>query len=213
MTELSPEGKRGTVVILGAGRQAVETTGYCQRLGLAVAAYVEEFATGDHAGLDAPVITFADLGEWSGHPALTAVGTADVRRRFVDSWPGNQFLTIADPNAWLSGDVTVGEGTTISPGALLNRLVDVGRHALINTGAVLCHDVVVGDFATVGPGCNIGGLSRVGEGAFIGIGATLSDRVAVGRNAIVGAGAVVIDDVADGVTVVGVPARPIRRAA
>lgn len=213
MTELTPDPQLGSVVILGAGRQAVETTGYCQRLGLAVTGYIEEFATGDHSGLAAPVIMFDDAGAWASQPALTAVGTAEVRRRFVDAWHGNQFLTIVDPTAWLSDDATVGEGTTISPGALLNRFVDVGRHALVNTGAILCHDVVVGDFATVGPGCNIGGVSRVGDGAFIGIGATLSDRVSVGRNAVVGAGAVVIEDVADGVTVVGVPARPIRRAA
>jgi sugar O-acyltransferase (sialic acid O-acetyltransferase NeuD family) len=206
------DSERGTVTILGAGRQAVETTGYCRSLGITVTAYVEEFATGDHSGLDAAVMTFADADTHATErPALTAVGTADVRRRFVQAWPGTEFLTVVGESAWISDDATVGEGTTVSPGALVNRFVQVGRHVLINTGAVLCHDVVVGDFATVGPGCAIGGVASVGDGAFIGIGATISDRVSVGRNAVVGAGAVVIDDVADGVTVVGVPARPIRR--
>jgi sugar O-acyltransferase (sialic acid O-acetyltransferase NeuD family) len=206
------EREPATVVILGAGRQAVETTGYCRSLGVTVTAYVEEFATGDHRGLDAPVVTFADAGaRATEQPALTAVGTAEVRRRFVQAWPGTEFLTVIGANAWISDDATVGEGTTVSPGALLNRFVRIGQHVLINTGAVLCHDVVVGDYATVGPGCAIGGVVSVGDGAFIGIGATISDRVSVGRNAVVGAGAVVIHDVADGVTVVGVPARPIRR--
>jgi sugar O-acyltransferase (sialic acid O-acetyltransferase NeuD family) len=208
----SPSGK--AVVILGAGRQAVETTGYCRRLGVRVIAYVEEFPTGDHSGLDASVITFGELsGSVSRHAAVTAVGTAEVRRRFVESWSGDEFLTIVDDAAWLSDEASVGAGTTVAPGALLNRFVEVGRHALINTGAVLCHDVRVGDFATVGPGCAIGGVASVGEGAFVGIGATVSDRVSVGSNAVVGAGAVVIDDVPEGVTVVGVPARPIRRTA
>lgn len=202
-----------SVVLLGAGRQAGETVGYCRHMGLSVAAHVEEFAAGDHLGLDAPVFGFDETAGLSDHHAVTAVGTSEVRRRFVQLWPGDQFLTVIGERAWISEEATLGEGTTVAPGALLNRFVQVGRHVLINTGAVLCHDVVIEDFATVGPGCTIGGVSRVGEGAFIGIGATLSDRVSVGRNAVVGAGAVVIDDVAEGVTVVGVPARPIRRAA
>ena len=200
-----------TVVVLGAGRQAVETTGYCRRLGVRVTSYVEEFATGDHSGLDAPVVTFAEVTDLVSHSAVTAVGTPAVRRRFVENWPGDKFSTIVDAGAWLSEDAIVGAGTTVAVGALLNRFVDVGRHALINTGAILSHDVKVGDFATVGPGCRIGGVASIGDGAFIGIGATLSDRVSVGVNAVVGAGAVVIDDVPEGVTVVGVPARPIRR--
>jgi serine acetyltransferase len=36
-------------------------------------------------------------------------------------------------------------------------------------------------------------------------------RIRIGKDAIVGAGAVVISDVPDGVTVVGVPARPITK--
>jgi acetyltransferase EpsM len=67
----------------------------------------------------------------------------------------------------------------------------------------------VGDFVTVAPGVHVGGDVSIGDGAFVGIGARISNLVSVGKWATVGAGAVVLDDVADGVTVVGCPARPI----
>jgi acetyltransferase-like isoleucine patch superfamily enzyme len=51
----------------------------------------------------------------------------------------------------------------------------------------------------------------VGAGAWIGAGATVLDGVAIGDRAIVGAGAVVRDDVPEGATVVGIPARRLDR--
>lgn len=49
----------------------------------------------------------------------------------------------------------------------------------------------------------------IGAGAWIGAGATVLDGVTIGDRAIVGAGAVVREDVAAGVTAVGIPARAL----
>jgi maltose O-acetyltransferase len=51
----------------------------------------------------------------------------------------------------------------------------------------------------------------VGAGAWIGAGATVLDGVAIGDRAIVGAGAVVRNDVPEGATAVGIPARLLDR--
>jgi acetyltransferase-like isoleucine patch superfamily enzyme len=56
---------------------------------------------------------------------------------------------------------------------------------------------------------HLGGEVRIGEGALIGIGAVVLPRVTVGAWSTVGAGAVVTSDVPPGVTVAGVPARPL----
>lgn len=53
---------------------------------------------------------------------------------------------------------------------------------------------------------------RIGNHVFIGAGARVLGNIDVGDGAVVGANAVVIDDVPAGVTVVGIPARVIRRA-
>ena len=50
---------------------------------------------------------------------------------------------------------------------------------------------------------------ELGDGVFVGAGARVLGGIRLGDGCSVGAGAVVIDDVAPGVTVVGVPARPV----
>ena len=49
----------------------------------------------------------------------------------------------------------------------------------------------------------------MGRRSWIGAGATVIQRIDVGEDVTIGAGAVVIEVVSDGLTMVGVPARPI----
>ena len=50
-----------------------------------------------------------------------------------------------------------------------------------------------------------------GDGAWIGAGATIFDGVTIGHRAIIGASAVVRDDVPDGATAVGIPAKVVSK--
>jgi acetyltransferase-like isoleucine patch superfamily enzyme len=50
-----------------------------------------------------------------------------------------------------------------------------------------------------------------GDGAWIGAGATIFDGVTIGHRAVVGASAVVRDDVPDGATAVGIPAKLVQK--
>jgi acetyltransferase-like isoleucine patch superfamily enzyme len=79
----------------------------------------------------------------------------------------------------------------------------------VNTAASLDHDCVLGAFAHVAPGTHLAGSVVVGDGAFLGVGVSVIPGRRIGAWATVGAGAAVIHDVADRVTVVGVPARPL----
>ena len=202
-----------SVGIIGAGRQALETAGYCSEIGLSPVFYVEEPVPQpgrDPADFVAPILTFDELTEdLLATPVVSAVGEPELRRRLIDRWRGCRFVSIVAPSAWLAGDAVVGIGTTIAPHAALNRLVRVGAHVLVNVGVILSHDVAVEDFATISPGCAIGGYVKIGSGAFLGIGATVRDRVNIGRGAVVAAGAMVVRDVAAGEIVRGVPARAV----
>jgi sugar O-acyltransferase (sialic acid O-acetyltransferase NeuD family) len=210
---MGPKGtpERSAIGILGAGRQAIETAGYCREVGLQPVFYVEEIPPSesrDAAHYAAPILSFHEVeDDLLKTPVVSAVGAPAVRRRLVDRWHGAEFMQIVSPHAWIATDAVIGIGTTIAPMAALNRLVHVGAHVLVNVGAILSHDVTVEDFVTISPGCAVGGCVSIGSGTFLGIGATIRDRVAIGRGCVVAAGAVVVRDVPDGDVVRGVPAQ------
>jgi sugar O-acyltransferase (sialic acid O-acetyltransferase NeuD family) len=140
--------------------------------------------------------------------AILAVGDNRTRRRLAAELPAN-WRTVVHPRAWVDPAARVGHGSFIAAGAMVLPGAVVGAHAIINTSSSVDHDCLLEDFAHLSAGVHLGGGARVREGALVGIGATLMPGVTVGAWAVVGAGAVVLRDVGEGVTAVGVPAKPI----
>ncbi len=116
--------------------------------------------------------------------------------------------SVVHPNAVVSPHARVGKGAAILAGAVVNPFAVLGAGCIVNTGASIDHDCVLLDGVHVSPGARLGGGVRIGEASWIGIGAVVKEGISIGANVRVGAGAAVVDDVADGLTVVGVPARP-----
>ena len=144
-----------------------------------------------------------------------AVSNTRPRRRLYEqaSALGFDFVTAIHPRATVAATVTIGAGVTIMAGAVVNPDARLGVNVIVNSGAIVEHDCLVGDHAHIATGAKLASTVAIGEGAHVGIGAAIRQCVRIGRNAVVGAGAVVVHDVDDGVVVVGVPARVIRRAA
>jgi len=68
---------------------------------------------------------------------------------------------------------------------------------------------VIGPFVTIGLRAGDVMGPTIGPNVSIGTGAKVLGRVRVGAGARIGANAVVVDDVPEGTTVVGAPARPV----
>jgi len=103
--------------------------------------------------------------------------------------------------------------------AELSYRADIGGGLKIlhpSLGVVVSRHSRCGKNMTLAGGNCIGGRKRlksdslvVGNNVFLGANAVVLGPARIGDNASIGAGAVVIDDVKDGVSVVGVPARPV----
>ncbi|MHA6732229.1 acetyltransferase [Devosia sp. A369] len=139
------------------------------------------------------------------------IGENQVRTRLCNILSGWGFhaLSVVHPSAVVSRFANVDEGCFIAAGAVLAPNSRVGKSTIINHHATVDHDVRVGDYCHVAPGATLGGAVCIGDGALIGAGATVLPGVSIGNNATIGAGAVVLEDVPQGATVVGVPARRI----
>lgn len=118
-------------------------------------------------------------------------------------------LALVADSAQVARTARVDPGAAVLRGAIVGAFSHVGEGAIINTGASVDHNCLIGPYAHVAPGSHLAGNVEVGAHAMLGVGTSVVPGVTIGAGAIVGAGAVVIADVADGQTVVGVPARPI----
>ena len=123
---------------------------------------------------------------------------------------GFNIVSVIHPNAYISPYVKIAEGTVVFANAVININAVIGRACIINSGAIVEHDCVLEDGVHISPGANLAGGVKIGANTWVGIGAKLIEQVNVGKNSKIGAGAVVINNIADDVTVVGVPAKVIK---
>jgi sugar O-acyltransferase (sialic acid O-acetyltransferase NeuD family) len=158
-----------------------------------------------------PVLSnLGSIGRVAADAFVVAIGSNPARARIGQHLQstGLRLVSIQHPHSSVSRTVTIGDGTMVSAGAVVVTGSRIGRAVILNTGCTVDHHSQIGDYAHIAPGVHLGGEVAIGERTLVGIGAVVLPRCRVGAGCTIGAGAVVIGDVPDGVTAVGVPARP-----
>lgn len=161
--------------------------------------------------------------QWMAEPAsrrhvCIAIANSQVRQRLVQQCAadGMGFFEVRAGNVVLMDEVQLGEGAILSPFVTLTSNIRVGRHFHANLYSYVEHDCVIGDFVTFAPGVKCNGNVVIEDHAYIGAGAVIKQGqpgvpLVIGRGAVVGMGAVVTKSVPAGATVVGNPARVLKR--
>jgi sugar O-acyltransferase (sialic acid O-acetyltransferase NeuD family) len=143
---------------------------------------------------------------------VLSIGWPWARRAVADRIGdlGTPAPPILDPSANVGVGVELGAGSVVLGHAHVSPMVRLGPHSLLSYNATVGHDTVFGGFGSVMPNAAVSGDVVAGNEVLVGTGAAVLEGIRLGDQVRVGAGAVVIEDVADGATVVGVPARPAR---
>jgi sugar O-acyltransferase (sialic acid O-acetyltransferase NeuD family) len=206
------------VAVYGSGGFGREAAWLAEECGHHVVCFIDDDASRidrrlneiDVVSLDDAAARFADVG------VVTAIGRPSVRADVVGraSARGLRPATLVHPRVERSRWITLGDGAIICAGNVLTTNIVIGEHVQIHVGCTIGHDVTVDAFSTLLPGVRVAGCVRIGRRAYIGTGATIingtpGEPLVVGDDAVVGAGACVTRSVEAGVTVVGVPARPL----
>lgn len=168
----------------------------------------------DHKQVVIGPISYAEkLIEETNAVFVIAIGNNRVREKIARMLfkAGAVFEKIIHPFSSVSPSARIGAGTVVMAGSVINADAVIGEHVIINSGAVVEHDNQIGDFAHISPGAVLTGNVSVGTGAHIGAGATVIPGKSVGDWSVVGAGTVVIKDILDDVTVIGVPAKVMKK--
>ncbi|MBK8975142.1 MAG: gamma carbonic anhydrase family protein [Planctomycetes bacterium] len=139
--------------------------------------------------------------------------------RFEDRIPTLGQHTYVHPSADVLGDVHIGDGCWIGPGARIRgdygRIV-IGSHTSVEDNCVIHarpgEQTTIGEWVTIGHGAIIHNAT-VKDWAVLGMGSIVSDWAVVGVWSVVGEGALVKQrgEVPDGRIAVGVPAKVIEK--
>ena len=151
----------------------------------------------------------ARLASYDG--AVVAIGNNVIRHRKLQALKaaGAYLVSLIHPAATVSRYATVGFGSVVMAGVIVNAGASIGSGAILNTGCSVDHDCELGEAVHVSPGARLAGGVHVGDHSWIGIGASVRQGITIGARAVIGAGAAVVKDLSADVTAVGVPAKVV----
>ncbi len=208
------------LIILGTGGNALDTLDVIESINALratweVAGFLDDGRPAGSSYLDLPVLGgLPEASRFPHHAFINAIGSDRSFRRRPEILASTrlhveQFATLVHAGASVSSRAHLGCGVSVNHGVTIAGNVRVGHHVTLCPGCIIGHDTVIEDYAMVAPGAVVSGFVRLGAGCYVGAGAVIRQQLSIGKAALVGMGAVVVKPVADGLTVIGNPARPL----
>jgi len=165
-----------------------------------------------------PVFSFTYCREqFPGIAIIPGIGDPQSRQKVTEKFLNAGFgsLQMIHPGVEYSRWVEMGPGALICAGNVLTTNIKLGKQVQINLNCTIGHDAILDDYATLAPGVHISGWVHLGKRVYVGTGAVIINGtrdapIVLEDDVVVGAGAVVTKSVPAGLTVVGIPAKPLR---
>ena len=104
---------------------------------------------------------------------------------------GFRFPAIISSLSYVSKHATIGAGTIVMHGSIINAGATIGKNCIINSKSLIEHDVVIEDHCHISTGAILNGGVMVKEGSFIGSRSTVMQNKIVGKNSIIPMGSII----------------------
>lgn len=140
-----------------------------------------------------------------------ALDAPRIKRRALERYGLEALRLLVSPQASVSPLARLGAGCLVQEGVRIMALASLGPACKINVSAQVHHECRVGGCCTLAPRALLLGRVVLEDAVFVGAGAIVLPDIRVGTGACIGAGAVVTRNVPPAATVVGVPAKPLRK--
>jgi sugar O-acyltransferase (sialic acid O-acetyltransferase NeuD family) len=207
-----------SLVIIGGGGHAKVLVSVAKKCDIAVLGYTDREDRGSILGvayLGSDEVIPSLIQAYGSCQAVVGVGKTDsspLRMQLQEDICalGLVFPVIVSPVAVINEESTLGPGTVVFDGAVVNSGTRTGVCCILNTNSTVEHDCRLGDNVHIAPGAVLCGGVTVGANSVIGAGAIVIQGATVCADCIVGAGSVVVGDISAPGTHAGNPARRIR---
>lgn len=199
------------IVIIGAGGHGKVIADIARCIGYDRISFLDDNKSLTECG-GYPVEGTSEAGSAYNCDLFVAVGNPRVRQQIQEKLEtaGKNLPVLCHPDAVIGEHVSIGTGSVIMAGTVINPWTTIGKGCIINTCASLDHDNCIGDYAHVSVGAHLAGTVSVGERSWIGIGAVVSNNITITKDCVIGAGAVIIKDIKESGTYVGCPVKKIK---
>lgn len=202
-----------TLMIIGAGghgkvvADAAACTKQWDKIVFSDKRYPELFDTGHWS----VICDDNDLTENDKHKYdfIVAIGDNHIRYKLHQELikKGFNLVNVIHPSAEISAHADIGVGNVIMANVVVNVDAKIGDACIVNTAATVDHGCIIDDGVHISPGVHLAGQVEVGKHSWVGIGATVTQLVVIGENVTIGAGSVAIENIPDGKTAIGIPAK------
>ena len=201
---------KNRLVIVGAGGHGKVVADNALRNGYTDIYFADDYRTEDCMGF--PVLGgMSELAAFDDGRTdfIIGIGSNAVRESIAQQHRVN-WVSLIHPSAQIASHVSIGAGTVVMAGAVINACANVGKHCIINSGAIVEHDNHSADYVHISPRAALGGTVTIGPRTHVGIGAVVKNNIDICKDCIIGAGAVVVNNTTIAGTYIGVPAKKIR---
>jgi sugar O-acyltransferase (sialic acid O-acetyltransferase NeuD family) len=100
---------------------------------------------------------------------------------------GFKFPAIISPLSYVSKHASIGEGTIVMHGAIINAGAKIGKNCIINNKTLIEHDVVVEDNCHLSTRSTVNGGVTIKKNSFIGSCSVIKQNIKIEKNCFVNA--------------------------